>query len=96
MLADTDGRPALVLVGASHMDLLGHGNGDDQMPGARIGTGHARRALIRIHHGGAIRPNGHGAELACADAGTEAQAAERALQGAARHLVAEMQSFTPT
>ena len=51
-----------------------------------MGASHAVGALIRVHHGGAVGTDGHGAELAGLHAGAEAQAAEGALQGAAGHL----------
>ena len=45
-----------------------------------MGAGHAVRAVVGIHHGGAVGADGHGAELAGLHAGAEAQAAESALQ----------------
>ena len=84
--ADAHGGLALVLVGAAHVDLLGDGDGGDQVAGARAGAGHAGGTLVRVHHGGAAGADGHGAELARGHAGAEAQAAEGALQGASCHL----------
>ena len=51
-----------------------------------MGAGHAVGALVRVHHGGAVGTDGHGAKLAGLHAGAEAQAAEGALQGAGGHL----------
>ena len=84
--ADAHGGLALVLVGAGHMDLLGDGDGGDQVAGAGGHAGTAVGALLGVHHGGAVGADGHSAELACLHAGAEAQAAEVALQGAGGHL----------
>ena len=84
--ADAHGSLALVLVGAGHVDLLGHRDLRDQMAGAGLGAGHAVGALVRVHHGGAVGTDGHGAELAGGHAGAEAQTAELALQRTTGHL----------
>ena len=84
--ADAHSRLALVLVGAAYVNLLGHGDGGNQVPGAGGGAGHAGGALVRVHHGGAAGADGHGAELARGHTGAKAQAAEGALQGTARDL----------
>ena len=56
--ADAHGSLALVLVGAGHVDLLGHRDLRDQMAGAGLGAGHAVGALVRVHHGGAVGTDG--------------------------------------
>ena len=84
--ADAHGSLALVLIGAGHVDLLGHRDLRDQMAGAGLGAGHAVGALVRVHHGGAVGTDGHGAELAGGHAGAEAQTAELALQRTTGHL----------
>ena len=68
------------------MDLGAGRDLHDELAGACLHAGAAVGALLGVHHGGAVGADGHGAELAGADAGAQAEAAKGAVQGTGGHL----------